>query len=143
MKALSRITLAIALSISPLMVWYCSCRSAKGTGINKFSLAQLEQSRRVPGIAARRHDVPGYHRTGTDDHIVDDPYRHDRGIRSDRNPVADDGLAPKLLFSACRRPGRKRVVDEHHAMADEAILPDRHQLADERMRLHPGARADD
>src|ERR1700744_164732 len=59
------------------------------------------------------------------------------------DPVADDGLAPKLLFAVCRRPGRKRVVDEHHAMADEAILPDRHQFADEGMRLHAGARADD
>src|SRR5262249_61260370 len=34
MKEESRITEAIASSISPLMFWYCSCRSAKGTGID-------------------------------------------------------------------------------------------------------------
>ena len=34
------------------------------------------------------------------------------------------------------------VIDEHHAMADKTILADRHQLADEGMRLHAGAGAD-
>ena len=32
-------------------------------------------------------------------------------------------------------PVAKRVVDEHHAVADEAVVADGHQLADERVRL--------
>ena len=46
------------------------------------------------------------------------------------------------LPSARRTAGRERVIDEHHAVTDEAILADRHQFADERMRLHAGAGAD-
>ena len=30
-----------------------------------------------------------------------------------------------------RTAGRKGVVDEHHAVADEAVLADRHEFADE------------
>ena len=41
-----------------------------------------------------------------------------------------------------RAAGGKRVVDEHHAMADKTILADRHQFADKGMRLHAGAGAD-
>ena len=46
------------------------------------------------------------------------------------------------LLAAGRPAGREGVVDEHHAMADEAVLADGHQLADEGMRLHARARAD-
>ena len=48
----------------------------------------------------------------------------------------------QLSFPVRGGAGRKGVVDEHHAMADEAVFSDRHQFADEGMRLHARARAD-
>src|SRR4029078_11704799 len=123
MKALSRITFATAPSISPLMFWYWSCRSANGTAIGSLSVwrpvfalfRHLEQARRIAGIGARRHDVLGYHRTRADDHIVGDPDRHDRGVGTDRDAIADRRLAPELFVSLCGTAGREGVIDEHHA----------------------------
>src|SRR5206468_8462801 len=46
MNALSPITEAIAASISPLMVWYCSPRSARGTGMIT-SLLPAQAPRRI------------------------------------------------------------------------------------------------
>src|SRR5882757_9022022 len=103
MKALSAMTAEIAASISLLMVWYCSCRSANGTGIDRFPLfARQQPARRIAGIGARCRDVLGHHRTGADDDVVDDPDRHDGGVGADRNPIADHGLAPQLLAVARR-----------------------------------------
>jgi hypothetical protein len=36
----------------------------------------------------------------------------------------------------------KRIVDEHHTVADEAVVTDGHEVADERMRLNPAPAAD-
>src|SRR4051812_6388537 len=142
MKALSRMTAAIAPSISLLMVWYCSCRSAKGTGIASSFLLVRQPARRIAGIRPRRRNVPGHDRTRADHDIVGDPDRHDRGVGADRNTVADHGLAPQLPVAAGRTTGRERIVHEHHAMADKAILADGYQFADEGVRLHPRAGTD-
>src|SRR5579871_4142634 len=123
MKALSRTTLATAPSISLLMFWYWSCRSANGTAISVvFLFREFEQAGRIAGIGARRHDVLGYHRTRADDHIVGDPDRHDGGVGADRDAVADHGLPPKVFLSFGRPAGRKCIVDEHHAVTNEAVL---------------------
>ena len=87
-------------------------------------------------------DVRGDDRARPDHDVVGDAHRHDRGVGADRNPIADHGLAPQFLVAARGAAGREGVVDEHHAMADKAVLADRHQFADEGMRLHAGARAD-
>src|SRR6185437_295309 len=68
--------------------------------------------------------------------------RHDGGVGADRDAVADHGLAPQLLVAARRSPDGEGVVDEHHAMPDEAILADGDELADEGMRLHARTCAD-
>src|SRR5882757_4459484 len=143
MKALSRMTPAIAPSISPLMVWYCNCRSANGTGIGCPLLARQQPARRIAGIGAGHRNILGHHRSCTDDDVVGDSDRHDRRIGADRNPVADHGLAPQISASTRRASGGERVVDEHHAVPDEAVLADGDQLANEGMRLHAGARPDD
>ncbi len=41
----------------------------------------------------------------------------------------------------CRPAGGEGIIDEHHAVTDKAILADRHQLADEGVRLHPASGA--
>src|SRR5262249_28759505 len=97
---------------------------------------------RITGIGARRHDVLGYHRTGTDDHIIGDGDRHDGGVGADRDAVADHRFAPQLFLAFGRPADREGVVDEHHAMADEAVLADGHEFADEGMRLYARARTD-
>ncbi|GCC41196.1 hypothetical protein chiPu_0025266, partial [Chiloscyllium punctatum] len=105
-------------------------------------LARQQPARRIAGIRTWCRDVLGHDRSGADDDVVGNPDRHDRGVGADRHPVADHGLAPQLLASARRSAGGEGVVDEHHAVPDEAVLADGDELADEGVRLHAGARPD-
>src|SRR5882757_5187686 len=110
---------------------------------HRLSAPQFEQTRRISGVGPSGCDVFRHHRPRADDDVVSDVYRQDGGVGTDRNPVADHGWPPQLLAPASRSAGRKRIVDEHHAMADKTVLADRYEFADESMRLHPGAGADD
>ena len=56
--------------------------------------------------------------------------------------IADRRRAPHILAAFCRPAGFECIVDEHHAMRDEALLADCDELADERVRLHARARSD-
>jgi hypothetical protein len=100
-----------------------------------------EPARRIAGVGTRNRYVRGHDRAGTNYDIIDDAHRQDRSIGADRNPIADYGFTPKLPCLG-RTTRRESVVDEHHAMADKAILAYRHQFADETVGLYPGARTD-
>src|SRR6266536_2914146 len=116
MNALSRITPAIAASISRLMVWYCSCRSANGTGIDRLPLfARQQPARRIARIGAGSGNILGYHGSSSDDDIIGNSDGHDGGIGADRHAVSDHGLAPKLLSSTRRAASGKSVVNEYDA----------------------------
>src|SRR5262245_5127293 len=137
----SLMTEAIAASISLLMVRYCSCRSAKGTGMIT-SLLPTQAAHRVSGIAAGFGNVLRHHRARPYNHIIHDPHRQNGGVGTDRHAVADHGLAPELLAAARRPAGRESIVDEHHTMAYETAFADGDEFADEGMRLYPRARTD-
>jgi hypothetical protein len=108
---------------------------------NRLLFSGREQARGIASVGTGSRYVRGHDRAGTNYDIIDDAHRQDRSIGPDRNPIADHGLAPKLLCLG-RTTGRESVVDEHHAMADKAILANRHQFSDETVGLYPGARTD-
>ena len=55
--------------------------------------------------------------------------------------IAKFGRPPKLRLSG-RATVAEQVVDEHSAVRNEAILPDRNQFAYERVRLNPAPLTD-
>src|SRR6185436_13761371 len=116
----------------------CSSRLARAAGRSR-----AQEARRVARVDARAGDVARDDRTGADHDVVADGDRQQGRVRPDRDAVADPGCAPSLALAARRAAFGKRVVDEHDAVADEAVAADLDQLADERVRLDPGARADD
>ncbi len=63
-------------------------------------------------------------------------------MRSDRDPVPDVRFAPQFLTSTRRATGRERIIDEHDAVGDEAILANCNQFANEGVGLNPAARTD-
>ena len=56
--------------------------------------------------------------------------------------VADAGGLPLRRVASCGPARLKEVVDEHDAMADEALVADGDQFADEGMRLDARVRSD-
>src|SRR5260370_24645438 len=95
-----------------------------------------KRARRISGIGAGGGDVSGHDGACSDHDIVDDTHRHDRGVGSNRNPIAYHGLAPQLLARPPRTAGHERIIDEHNPMAHKPVFSDCHQLADDGMRLH-------
>ena len=101
-----------------------------------------EEASGVADINAGLVDVASYDRAGTDHHMVANSHRQDGCVRADGDVLADARWPPQL-FAAARRPaGLERVVDEHYAMTNEAILPNLNQLANKAVRLHSRAGAD-
>ena len=52
------------------------------------------------------------------------------------------GLAPLRAIATSRPSSAKQIVYKHDAVADEAVIADRHKIADERVGLDFAARAD-
>ena len=65
----------------------------------------------------------------------------DGGVRPNTYTITNLGWPPQLPFRR-RPPANKRIIDEHSAVRNEAILPDRNQFADERVRLNPAPLTD-
>jgi len=62
----------------------------------------------------------------------------DGGVRPNTYTVTKLGWPPQLPFGRWP-PASKRIIDEHGTVRNEAIVPDRNQFADERVRLNPAA----
>ena len=100
-----------------------------------------QEARRVADIDAGLVDVPRHNRTSTDDCSVADGHRQNRCVRTDGHMIANICRPPQFSLAARRSSGCERVIDKHDPVADEAILADLDQLADEAMRLHLCTRA--
>ncbi len=108
-----------------------------------FGFGQRAQlARRVAGVDAGLGDVARDHGAGADDDVIADPHRQQRGVGADRDAMTHARDAPQVVPTARRSADGEQVVDEHHAVADEAVVADLDQFANESMRLHPRARAD-
>src|SRR4030095_1977104 len=94
---------------------------------------QLEctkKTRRVANVNPRLSNVLGHDRAGANDDLIADRHWKDGGICSDAYTIPKSCCSPKLrLFSGA--PGDERIVDEHGAMRNEAVVSERYELTDE------------
>jgi hypothetical protein len=106
-------------------------------------LQRAKKSRRIADIDARCCNVLGNDSSGPDYDPVANIDGENGYIRADTDIIADPGRTPKILSSLGGAARRKEIVDEHGAMGDETIVPDRHELADECVGLHSAPIAND
>jgi len=95
-----------------------------------------QEPRRVADVDARFGDVFRHHGAGADDDVVADGDGQDRGVCADAHAIADPRGAPQVLAALSRAACGKHIVHEHNTMRDETVISDRHELADEGMRLN-------
>ena len=96
----------------------------------------------VACIGSGFSDVLGHHTPGTNDHIITDVHRHDGGVGSNADTIADVGFFPLCLVATGGPSDLERVVDEHRAMADETVLSNGHEFTDEGVGLYTSSRTD-
>jgi hypothetical protein len=104
-------------------------------------LEATEQASRVARVNAGGGDIFGNNRAGTYNYLVTDCNRENGGIRSDTYTVTKLCWPPKLRL-ASRSTREEQVINKHRTMRDEAVVTDRDQVADERMRLNAASLAD-
>jgi hypothetical protein len=108
------------------------------------SLSRLEspkQPRGVTYVEAGLSDIFGYDRAGPDDCTVADRDWEDGSVCPDAHAIAKLGLAPEAPLRR-RAPGNEWIIDKHRPVRNEAIVPNRDQIADERVGLNPAPLAD-
>jgi len=104
-----------------------------------MELETTQEARGVARINARFGNVPGHHCTGPNDHMVADRHREDGRIGPHTDVTANFCGPPKLPFPLARTANREEIVDEHRAVRNEAIIANRHHIANEGMGLDPAA----
>src|SRR5204863_2450793 len=102
-----------------------------------------EQPSRVTNVDTGGANVLGHNGPGSDDYAITDRDREYRGIRPDTYPAADLRWPPEIAVSSGRAAVNKEIVDKHGPMRNEAVVPNRYELADKRMGLNPAAFTDD
>src|SRR5215472_11102114 len=100
-----------------------------------------EQSRWVFHVEAGYRDVLGNNGACADNDMIADSDRKDSRIGSNTHVIAKLGWPPKLWLSG-RTTTNKKIIDEHGAVRNEAIVPDRNQCTEERVRLNPAPLTD-
>jgi hypothetical protein len=102
-------------------------------------LETTQETRGVARINAGFGNVPGHHCTGPNDHMVADRHREDGRIGAHTDVTANFCGPPKLPFPLARTANREEIVDEHRAVRNEAIVANRHHIANEGVGLDPAA----
>jgi hypothetical protein len=95
----------------------------------------------IARVNARNSNIFGNDRAGSDDHLITDRDWEDSGICSDTHTIAKFGWSPELRFSG-RATGDERIINKHRSMRNEAVVPDRDQIADEGVGLNPAPLSD-
>jgi len=89
----------------------------------------------IPGVDAGLENIFCDDGSSADYDVVGNTNWEDSRVRTDRYMISNDRRLP-LAFIAARGMARgKRVIDEHHAMRNEAMISDLDQFADEYVRL--------
>src|SRR5438093_1194369 len=95
----------------------------------------------ITDIEAGYCDVLGNNSARANDSMIANRDGKDGGVRPNTYMITKLGWPPQLPFRR-RPPANKRIIDEHGAVRNEAIVPDRNQFADERVRLNPAPLTD-
>ena len=84
---------------------------------------------RVACISAGKGDVLGDNCTRADDDVVTHRHWQDGRVASNGDAVTDPSRLPEPLVAASRAAVRKKIVDEHDAVGNHAVLAYGHQFA--------------
>jgi hypothetical protein len=104
-------------------------------------LKSPKQPRRISNVNTRLGDIPGDDRAGSDDCAITDRDREYRGISPDTDMIAKFCGTPEI--AVWRRTSlNKEIINKHGPMRNEAVVPNRYELADKRMGLNPAPLAD-
>src|SRR5580700_1864113 len=97
------------------------------------------QARRIAQVNPRFRDIFRYDGSRTHHHTVANRNGQYRCIRSDADLVPYSSRPPQVSSSLGRTSLRKRIVNEHRAVRNKAIVSYDDKFTDEGMRLDPGA----
>jgi len=133
--------------VAEIKGWELNANTAKGTGkdlLHRDSRDQLQRAKETRGVArvnAGNGDVLGHNGARADDDMITNRNRENGSICSDTDRIADLGLAPKTPFR-CRSTINEAIINKHRPMRNEAVVPNRNQIADKRVGLNPAPLSD-
>jgi hypothetical protein len=104
-------------------------------------LKSPKQSRRIFNVNTRLGDILGDDRAGSDDCAITDRDREYRSISPDTDMIAKFGGTPEIALWR-RTSLNKEIINKHCAVRNEAVVPNRYELADKPMGLNPAPLAD-
>ena len=100
-----------------------------------------EEASRIACVNAWDGNILGNNCPRSYYHVITDRDREDCGICSDTHTIAKFGRPPKLWLPS-RSTVAEEIVDKHGAMRNEAVVPNRDQIANERVGLDPATLPD-
>jgi len=100
-----------------------------------MGLKPAQETGRVARIDAGLGYIFRYDRSRSDDDVVANDHREDGRVAADGYMVPYACRFPQHGVASGRAAGGKEIVDEHHPMSYEAVVPDLDQLADEAVGL--------
>jgi len=149
-------TSAIAPSIFCLIVRYCACRSTIGIVMGRSQRGRgqedgdqksevrskpTEKACWITRVNSGNGNILGNNCAGSNDHLIADGHRKDRGVCSNAHAIAKFSRSPEpRVFGGSA--GTEQVVNKHRAVGNEAFVSDGYELTDECVRLNPASLAD-
>jgi hypothetical protein len=106
-----------------------------------FRSKTTEKARWIACVNSGNGNVLGNNCAGSNNHLIADRHRKNRGTCSNAHPIAKSSRSPVLrVFGGSA--GTEQVVNKHCAVGNEALVSNRYELADECVRLNPASLAD-
>jgi len=93
-------------------------------GYQSSGLKTAKEASGITRVNAGDGNIFGNNCTGSYDHMIADRNREDGRICSDTHMVAEFSWPPKLRLS-CRATVAEQIVNEHRAVRNETVIPDR------------------
>ena len=104
--------------------WESSQKNLDVGGYQSSGLKTAEEASGITRVNAGGGNIFGNHCTGSYDHMIADHNREDRCICSDTHMIAEFSWPPKLRLSR-RATVAEQIVNEHRAVRNETVIPDR------------------
>ena len=106
-----------------------------------MSSKPTEKARWIACVNSGNGNILGNNCAGSNNHLIADRHRKDRGMCSHAHAIAKSSRSPELrVFGGSA--GTEQVVNKHCAVGNEALVSDRYELTDECVRLNPASLAD-
>ena len=103
-----------------------------------MTLKPTQQPGRIARVNAGLDDIFGNNGAGSDYDLIADRNRQNGGICSDTHMIAESSRPLELRLSR-RSAGHEEIVNKHRSVRNKAVVPNRDQIANERVGLDPAA----